>query len=111
MTFQSDVCSIHKCKLEDYYKTVLFKCLYPHALLPAKILMKISPRLFLEDFELLRLVSTASNPDEILDIVSNFYYENPPRGIVRGLLKIRLSPERLQKFALEVMKPATRRLL
>lgn len=108
MTFQSDVYDYFGYKKDDYYKTVFYRSLYPHARLPAKILMKIHPALFLDDFELLRLVATAASADEIIDIVTRFIYENPPRGIIRGLLRIRISPQRLIVLASEIMKPIAR---
>ncbi|MGC8744355.1 MAG: hypothetical protein ACP5T0_10805 [Verrucomicrobiia bacterium] len=108
MTFQSDVYDHFGYKKDDYYKTVFYRSLYPHTLLPAKILMKIHPALFLDDFELLRLVATAASADEVSEIVTRFIYENPPRGIIRGLLKIRISPERLIFLASEIMKPMGR---
>ncbi|MGC8828923.1 MAG: hypothetical protein ACP5K7_13815 [Verrucomicrobiia bacterium] len=105
MTFKSDVYNYFGRYKDDYYKTVFYHCLYPHAVLPAKILMKIRPSLFIDDFELLRMVANATHPDEIIDIVTNFNYENPPRGILRGLFRIRISPERLIRFATKIMKP------
>lgn len=104
MTFQTDVCEMFGCDTTKYYEVVLFKCMYPHAVLLAKIIRKISPGFFIDDYELLMKISKAETVDEITEILNDHYYERPPKGIIRGLLKVRISPERLIRFASQVMK-------
>ncbi|MCX7872181.1 MAG: hypothetical protein N2487_02725 [Verrucomicrobiae bacterium] len=78
--------------------------MYSHAIPLAKIIELIRPGFFIKDYELLIKISNAESPDEVNDIVENYLYENPPRGFLRGLLKIRISPEKLTRFALKIMK-------
>lgn len=102
-TFKDGVCAKFGCKPEDYAASVFWHCLYPHARLAAKIMW--GTKFFQQDLDLIADIATTDAWSIFRRELEVYRYHNPPNGILRDLLRIRVSTHRLSKLAYELLPP------
>ena len=94
-TFTDLLCESLKCLPEDLNETVFWLCLFPQALLLARLLWRCHRGYFRPDFELLEQIKGVTNSDDLLAELNDFRRRHPPTGFLRGFLKVRLSGQAL----------------
>ncbi len=93
--FSDAVCEHFRCAPGAYAETVFWHCLYPHAVLPARLIRWFIPDYFDSDFELIRLVANSTESVQLRAEVRLHQMEPPPGILLRRLLRLRLSGQRL----------------
>ena len=61
------------CSEQEYERKVFWTCVYRHALPLAFVLLKSSPAMFREDFDLMREVGHATCRKDIIGELNRFY--------------------------------------
>src|SRR5581483_4019434 len=89
----------------DYEKVVFWWCLYEHASIPARIIHRLNPDFFRWDFELLRTVGKATDLNELSVDLNNFRYQQRSEGLLRGLLRVRISGQRVLNLGSRLFAP------
>jgi hypothetical protein len=94
-SFREAVCQHFRCAPEAYERTVFRRCLYRHAVWPALLLHQFSPDYFRLDFELIRVVASMTDTEQVWAEVRLHRAEHPPVGFLRRNLRLRVSFQRL----------------
>ncbi len=76
--------------------------LFWHAGIIGYLFWRVDPRYFADDTELLGFLAVTQDYDEFKREVANHRFEYPPKGILRGWFRIRLSGRRLLKLAAQL---------
>lgn len=95
----------HDCYMVPaaHYEELAFrKCLYPHVRPVAPILMKVCPHFFSSDHELIDAVGRASQLRQVKDEINVFQTDPRENTLLRRMLKIRVSTERVEELAKEL---------
>ena len=95
LCFREAVCRKFGCASDSYAEVVFWHCLYPHAVWPAKLIRRLYRYYFDLDFELLDLIAGCTEPHELRALVDSHRYHHPTQSLLRGLLRIRLSGQRV----------------
>jgi hypothetical protein len=106
-TFSDAACRKFRCSPEAYSEAVFWHCLHPHAVPFAKIIRRLSSGFFARDFELIRYLANTTDVKEFRKEVEDFRYYNPVSGLMRGMMRIRVSGLRLLKLAAELLVTTT----
>jgi hypothetical protein len=93
--FRDAVCRKFGCTPGTYAETVFQHCLYPHAAWPVRLIQRLHPNYFDLDFELLDLIATCTEPQQLRSLVDSHRYHHPPQSLLQGFLRIRLSGQRV----------------
>jgi hypothetical protein len=94
-TFREACCETFGTSFGAYEEEVLWRCFYPKAVLPGKLLRRINPRCFDPDLELVRQIAECTTVNEIRAEMGDFRYHRPLCGFLRKVLRVRLSGQRL----------------
>jgi hypothetical protein len=98
-TFQDLFCAMKKCQpdsfLEQCYRTGI--PLGRRWLAHAGSLL--DQEAFSDDLELIESLGGTSSIQEFKEVYKSHHYRNPPQGILRGVLKARLSGKKLSRVA------------
>lgn len=101
-SFRQLYCEFSGHPPEEFEKRVLLSCLFWHAGIVGRVFWLIDRRYFQEDVDLLGFLAVTQDYEEFKREVANHRFENPPKGILRNLFRIRLSGRRLLKLAAEL---------
>ena len=98
-TFCDLFCAAYKCAPEDFSQTAFWRCLFPNGHMLARLIWRVNRACFGPDFELLQQVKDLKSSEEIRQEIGDFYYHHPARGFIRGVLRVRISGQRLLDLA------------
>jgi hypothetical protein len=93
------VCESLGCPTEQFEDTVFQLCLYPHARRLARLISAFSPGFFALDRAVIKEAGNAVSVREVQVEIESFAQANRQSGLLRGLLRIRLSGRRLLHLA------------
>jgi hypothetical protein len=99
MCFRERFCDHFTCKTEDFEKHFLFACLYRHAALLGRLFYYLDKRFFKDDLKLAAIAGVTLSRSELRREILNHRYENPPKGILHGTFRIRVSGRRIMDLA------------
>ena len=91
----------------NYEEQAFRRCLYPHVRPVAPILMKVCPRFFAVDHELIGAVGRVSQLDEVEAEIDAFRTHPRQHALLRRMFKIRVSTQRVEKLAKELFLRST----
>jgi len=97
--FLSLFCEKFSCSPRKYEKRVFVECVHPQGMLMARVIRRFNPRLFKTDFDLIEKIKHAASFDEVKRVVNFHGAQNAPDGLIRLLLKVRVSKQRLLELA------------
>jgi len=103
-TFREAVCQRFDISPEAYEQEVLWRCFYPPALALGRILWHLCPVYFDADLDLIQQVADCNSASEVRLELNDHRYHQPPKGLARRFLRIRLSGRRLVDLAALVMQ-------
>jgi len=92
-------CEKFRCSPRKFKKRVFLECVYPHGALAARFIRLVNPRLFKADFALIEKIATAASFEEVRRVVDHHGAQNAPEGLVRLVLRVRLSKQRTLELA------------
>ena len=92
-------CETHGCLPGEYRERVFWLCLYPRAILLARLIWRLNRAYFRPDVELIEKVRNLTNPTEVRLELNRFRYYQRSRGFFRGFLKVRISGQRFLNLA------------
>jgi hypothetical protein len=92
-------CKAFECAPEEFDQRAFWLCLYPHAVLPARFIWILNRGYFKQDLELTGLVKHLTSSDEVVLEVERFRSYYRTTGLLRGLLRVRISGRRVLKLA------------
>ncbi len=100
-TFAEAFCARHGVARKDYLSNVFRRVLYPHAGLLARLIRLLNADYFSPDDELVEAAAQLKTVQDLRDFsmdVKEFIHHptNQRHGILRGLLHLRISAQRLQ---------------
>ena len=98
-------CTAFDCLPDDYNEAVLWLCIFPQAVLLARIIWRLIPDYFDYDFEMIQQIKNVTSLEDLQFEINDFYYRHPPAGFLRRQLHIRLSGERLVTIANDLFNP------
>lgn len=101
-SFQDRFCWVYHCPPEQFSTRVFQLCLYPQARLFAKTARPDLPGLFDWDFGCIKSVAGAGSLSQVQAEIDLHRYHQPPAGMLKGLLRIRISGRRLSGLARDV---------
>ena len=92
-------CRATQCSPEDFDNRVFWLCIYPHAVLPARLIGRVNRDYFKQDLELIERIKHLSKSKEVELELERFRYSRGSQGFLRGVLKMRISGRRLMDLA------------
>jgi hypothetical protein len=102
-TFAEKFCCKRGIDVARYQNAVLWRCLYPHALLLKPFLQLFNSDYFLADLDFIGGVGQLRRTSDFAAEASEFNYHPKNRGILRHMLRMRVSARRLRRLVAEVM--------
>jgi hypothetical protein len=102
-TFREEFCAKFGCLEEGFAEEVFWRSLYPHAVRPARLLWTRNPAFFKRDFELIALLEDATSCAEMRGEIEAFREHVPPRGLLQGRFRLRISGQRLLKLGAKLL--------
>lgn len=99
-------CDAYECLPKNFDETVLLLCVFPSASLLVRLLYRLNREFFSKDIELIRQVKHLTNTEDIRQEICDYYYRYPARGLVRRILRARVSGQRLLGLADHLFKKA-----
>lgn len=106
MSFKDRYCAHFGCRPEEFEKHLLFSCLYWHVSPLGKLFWLIDKRFYAEDIALIQVLAVTRDSSEFKREIANFRFEHPPKGLLRGSLKIRFSGRKAMPLAFELFAQA-----
>jgi hypothetical protein len=103
-TLREAVCERFDISPDAYEQEVLWRCFFPSALVPGKLLWHVNPAYFNEDLELIRNVAGCESVSEVRTELNDHRYHRPLAGLGRRILHLRVSGQRLVNLAEMVMR-------
>ncbi len=98
-TFCDLYCGIFKCPPEAFTEELFWSCLFPQARFVARLLWRCHRDYFKSDLELISRVKDLTDATDVKAEFHDYYYHHPPSGVLRGVLKMRISGQRLIQLA------------
>lgn len=107
--FRAAFCRDKGCPIDAFERAVFWRCLYPHAVLVAWIILLVRPQFFQNDFKTIRQLGILRRRDEVRNELDSLSYENRQHGgALRNVFKIRVSGKRLMRLHSRMMGPGPR---
>jgi hypothetical protein len=100
--FCSLFCAQFHCPPQKFEKQVFVECVYPHAGKLARFIGLIRPGVFKADFALIEQIKHATSLEEVRRVVRFHGAQDAPGGLIRLVLKVRVSRQRLLHLAKEL---------
>jgi hypothetical protein len=88
-------CARHKCQPAEFDDKVFRLCFYPKRYYLGRLLALFDKDLFDVDYALIEAVKAQTSMREIRTEIESYRFNNRPRGLFRGWLKVRISGQRL----------------
>jgi hypothetical protein len=101
-SFQTACCEQFGCNPDEYERVVFWHCLHGHAVVPARVIHWVCPSFFEGDLELLRTVARSADLNELGVELNNYRYQQRATGLVRGVLRVRISGQRILNLGARV---------
>jgi hypothetical protein len=98
-TFREAVCERFDISPDAYEQEVLWRCFFPSALAPGKLLWLVNPAYFNDDLDLIRNVADCMSVAEVRRELNDHRYHRPLAGLGRRILHLRVSGQRLVNLA------------
>ena len=98
-------CKAYCCSPQEFDERLFWHCLYPHAVGLARLLWRLNRAYFEPDLELVRQVKFLTRADEVVLEIEGFRLHRRA-GLLRGLLKVRISGRRLLDTANRIFAEA-----
>lgn len=105
-TFCDLYCGIFNRQPEVFPEELFWSCLFPQALFVARLLWRCHRDYFKPDLELMARVKNLTDATDVKAEFHDYYYQHPPSGVLRGVLKVRISGQRLINMANRVFTAA-----
>ena len=103
--FFSRFCEKFDCNSRAFKKRVFVECIPPRGVLMARVIRLLNPGLFKADFDLIEKIKHAASFDELKRAVDFHGAQNAPKGVIRLVLKVRVSKHRLLDLAKRLFRP------
>jgi hypothetical protein len=98
-TFRELYCDARRCRREEFVAHVFWRCLERPAVPLALFVGLLRPGYFAADRELILAAGRARTLREINEELADFARDPRNRGFGRGLLRLRVSADRLRRLA------------
>jgi hypothetical protein len=98
-TFREACCEKLRIPEDGFEEAVLWRCIPPHHLLIGKLQWRFHRAYFNSDLKLIRLVADCTSLAYLRAGLSYYLSSKPNYGFQRGLLRARMSGQRLVNFA------------
>jgi len=102
-------CEYFQCQPEEFAKELSLNCF--HSIYLARLLWHFDPEIFRDDMELLDLLGRTTSLSECRQELEAFRHANPPAGLLRRRLKVRVSGQAVLDLAAKLFaqeRPAQR---
>lgn len=107
-TFRELYCAQHALPLDRFERELVRRSLYLHAW-PIFWLLKLNRNYASPDYEFVRGVGELRNRREFRNEAAEYHYHPHNRGVLRSVLKLRVSSQRLQRiFEAEIEEHGSR---
>ncbi|MEW6302881.1 MAG: hypothetical protein AB1705_05385 [Verrucomicrobiota bacterium] len=106
LDFQTLACRKFGCPPENYTGRVFWECLYPHAKIPARLILPLHRGFFAHDFEMIQMLAQETTLAAFRSELQNWRQYHRPEGWLRHGLKIRVSARRLARLGVELFGAA-----
>ena len=90
----------------EFDERLFWLCLYPHAVALARLLWQLNRAYFEPDFALVKQVKFLTRADEVVLEIEGFRLRRRRAGLLRGLVKVRISGRRLLDTASRILAEA-----
>jgi hypothetical protein len=101
-SFRELYCEKRGCPPEQFEERVLLECFYQHGLPLARWLLEKHSHFLDKDLELIKLLAPTCSLNEFNYELENYRFYQPPEGLLRGRLRLRVSGRRLLALAKEL---------
>jgi hypothetical protein len=108
-SFSDLFCEAHKCSPVEFPARVFWRCLYPQATPLTHLVWHLNRAYFQPDLELIEQMRNLTNLAEVRLELNRFRYYHRSTGILRGILKLRISGQRLLNLADELFLKNTQK--
>ena len=102
-TFRERYCEAFHCPQRHFGKRVLWECLHPEGRKLAVVIRPAIPVLLAEDLELIEQVGELSDLATVTSEINDFSSHNPPKGLIRRKMNVRVSGRLLLRLARKVL--------
>ena len=92
-------CETNKCSPDEFCEKVFWFCLYPQALLLARLIWRLNRAYFRPDVEFIEQVRNLTSSTEVREELNRFRYYHRATGLLRGYLKVRISGKHVLNLA------------
>ena len=92
-------CETNKCSREEFGEKVFWFCLYPQALLLARLIWRLNRAYFRPDVEFIEQVRNLTSSNAVREELNRFRYYHRATGFFRGYLKVRISGKQVLNLA------------
>jgi hypothetical protein len=106
VSFRDAVCRALACAPADYVEVVFERCLFPHAVLPVRVLRSLFPDWFTPDYQLIELLGKCTDSLQLQTEVKVHRRLHPAHGFIRKTLRLRVSGQRLIDLGAELLPAA-----
>jgi hypothetical protein len=90
-------CGFFQCPPEQFEERFLWQCLYSPRL--SRLIWRLDRDFFREDLEMIRQLGHTTSYSDCRHEIESSRHENPPLGVLRRTLKIRVSGQEIIKIA------------
>ena len=98
-------CQKYRCDLRRFRRRMFWRCLYPHAVFLAPLLLLLEPTFFRPDLGLIDEVGEATSIDEVAADINGFVDTCQLNGgVLHQRLRIRISGKKLMQIALACLE-------
>ena len=92
-------CETNKCSPDEFCEKVFWFCLYPQALLLARLIWRLNRAYFRPDVEFIEQVRNLTSSNAVREELNRFRYYHRATGFFRGYLKVRISGKQVLNLA------------
>jgi hypothetical protein len=105
--FASLYCAQHELNAEQYQSHVRARAFYPHARFLVPVLLLFNGDYAAADNDFVQSVGQITAYHEFYASSSEFVYHPENRGVLRRLLRLRVSTDRFRRIVRDILKPNT----
>ena len=102
-TLRERYCERFNCPPQEFRERVFWQCVPPQAAGLAQLIRPMKGGLFEPDWELIEQVADSTSLEEVHAEIEAFRYHHPPTGVMRKVLRVRVSGKRLLRLGAKVL--------
>ncbi len=102
-TLREHYCEVFNCSTQEFSERVFWQCLPPQSVSLARLIRTVNGSFFRPDLELIEQVANSTSVDDVHAEIEEFRYHHPPAGLLRRVLQVRVSGERLLQLSAKVL--------